>query len=61
MIKAGVKIIDFADHQCWEDICQVLVPKGYPYFTDTNHFRYIYSKYWASSLDFLVDFQKETK
>jgi hypothetical protein len=54
--KVGVKLIDIADNFCWEDRCEVLAPSGYPPYLDNNHFSLVYSRYWASSVDHLVDF-----
>ncbi len=54
MKSVGVKLIDFAEHQCWDDKCEVLTPKGYGIYIDDNHYRYVYSKYWATGVDFLV-------
>ena len=56
MKDAGAKLIYVSDHVCWNDICEILAPKGNPIYRDDNHFRFDYNKYWASTLDFLVDF-----
>lgn len=40
MIKAGVKLIDFAEHQCWNEMCDVVTPNGYGIYIDDNHYRY---------------------
>lgn len=54
MKELGVGIVRFSDHLCWEDRCEVLSPTGYAVFRDDNHHSKLYSRYWASSLDFLV-------
>lgn len=51
-----IKIIDFSDHQCWEDFCQVLTPTGYSVYFDWDHYTILYSKYWASTVDFMTEF-----
>ena len=56
LTKVGVKLIDIADNLCYDDRCEVLTPSGYPVFTDFNHWGTLYSRYWASSVDHLVDF-----
>lgn len=54
--KAGATLIDFSEHHCWEDLCHKFTPAGYPVFVDTNHYIKPYAKYWASAVDFLVEF-----
>jgi hypothetical protein len=51
-------LIDFSDNQCWEDICEVLTPSGYPVFRDDDHYPNLYAQHWAGSVDFLVDFEE---
>ena len=52
----GAKIVDFSDHQCWNDICELLVPSGNTIMRDSNHYAKEYSMYWASSIDVLTEF-----
>lgn len=56
MNKIGVKLIHLTDNMCWEDLCEVLTPSGYPIMKDAHHFTYKWSQYWANAVDFLVKF-----
>lgn len=41
---------------CYNDICEVLTPNGYPVNFDDNHENYYYSRYWGGSVDYLTEF-----
>ncbi len=56
MKEIGVKLVDFSKNMCYEDICEVLTPSGYPIMKDNHHFHYQWSRYWASQADFLTEF-----
>lgn len=36
---AGVNIIEYSDHACWNDICHVVSPEGYNVYYDENHWK----------------------
>ncbi len=55
-INVGAKIIDFSDHMCYKDNCEVLTPNGYSVNFDENHQMKLYSRNWAGSVDLLTDF-----
>jgi hypothetical protein len=56
MKEIGVKLVDFSKNMCYEDICEVLTPSGYPIMKDNTHFTYHWSRYWASEADILTEF-----
>jgi hypothetical protein len=52
--SVGGNIVDFSDHQCWKDICELLVPSGITIMRESNHYSKEYGTYWASAVDFLT-------
>jgi hypothetical protein len=57
MVKSiNATIVDLSNNQCWNDICEVLTPTGYPIMYDTDHYTKTYSENWASNVDFLTEF-----
>lgn len=51
--------MDLTDHSCWEDECHLLTPTGFAVYGDYGHWYNQISKYWMTSVDFFVQFEKE--
>ncbi|RHZ25561.1 hypothetical protein DYB26_014531 [Aphanomyces astaci] len=52
---ANATIIDFADNQCFRDVCEVVSMKeGEPVFKDSDHFRPYYARNYITVLDQVV-------
>jgi hypothetical protein len=54
--KTNVEMIDYKEHLCWEDLCELLSPKGYGVFTDDNHAGKFFSRHWFTAVDHLTQF-----
>ncbi|KDO33572.1 hypothetical protein SPRG_01597 [Saprolegnia parasitica CBS 223.65] len=53
---ANATIIDYAQNQCYNDVCEVVsTARGEPILKDDHHYRPYYAKYYLSVLDQVVD------
>ncbi|OQR82403.1 acyltransferase 3 [Achlya hypogyna] len=61
IVEANATKIDYADNQCYEDLCQVVsMARGEPVMKDNDHFRPYYAKYYLSVVDQVVAAAKTT-
>ncbi|RHZ26500.1 hypothetical protein DYB37_011015 [Aphanomyces astaci] len=52
---ANATIIDFADNQCFQDVCEVVSMKeGEPVLKDSNHIRSYFARNYLTVLDQVV-------
>jgi len=54
--KAGIKWVSFTKNVCYEDLCHVLTPKGYPINMDSNHLMDYIAEHWITVYDFITEF-----
>ncbi len=59
MTAGAKKVVDFTDHSCWEDLCHLLIPTGYPAHRDPVHWKNQISRHWVTSVDFFIEFDQE--
>lgn len=48
------ELVNLTDNMCYQDICEVLIPTGYPMTFDEDHQTKLYSRNWLGSVDYLT-------
>ena len=54
--NVGAELVNLTDNMCYQDICEVLIPTGYPMTFDEDHQTKLYSRNWLGSVDYLTQF-----
>ncbi|KAF0699493.1 Aste57867_9963 [Aphanomyces stellatus] len=52
---ANVTMLDYSEHYCWNDVCEVLTRAGEPVMRDHDHFRRTYVRDYVNIVDQLVE------